>query len=351
MSENKFVQNDSKWMLLDKTGKVLNNYGNINAFTLLSVLVVNENGLFGLINLDGEFIQPCEYLNITQPFHNRGNENEKHEVLLLQDQKEKYWLCDKYGNIVTSRGYSKIGIGYAQYYHFSDETYNGMIDLYDRIHPLSLTKTECYHGLFDMVNIREVVPAIYSPGPPDCVPFDGIYADGIPVHDKSKGITRCKMVDVNGIDIISFEEGYTDIGKVPWSVDGYLIYAQKNNKYGYINIDGVVKIPFKYDVAEDFHSGFAIVGYGDPNQCYGDGLLYGVIDQHDRLAIPIMFSRILRVHIIDGKVFVYAQLPNTANEFFIYGENKKVCKVAENVTLREGLNEDLVYIDEEIRNK
>ena len=64
-----------------------------------------------------------------------------------------------------------------------------------------------------------------------------------------------------------------------------------------------------------------------------------------------MFSRILRVHIIDGKVFVYAQLPNTANEFFIYGENKKVCKVAENVTLREGLNEDLVYIDEEIRNK
>jgi len=34
MSENKFVQNDSKWMLLDKTGKVLNNYGNINAFTL-----------------------------------------------------------------------------------------------------------------------------------------------------------------------------------------------------------------------------------------------------------------------------------------------------------------------------
>ena len=65
--------------------------GNINAFTLLSVLVVNENGLFGLINLDGEFIQPCEYLSITQPFHNRGNENEKHEVLLLQDQKEKYW--------------------------------------------------------------------------------------------------------------------------------------------------------------------------------------------------------------------------------------------------------------------
>lgn len=101
MSKNKFVQNDSKWMLLDKTGKVLINYGNINAFTLLSVLVVNENGLFGLINLDGEFIQPCEYLSITQPFHNRGNENEKHEVLLLQDQKEKYWLCDKIGNIVT----------------------------------------------------------------------------------------------------------------------------------------------------------------------------------------------------------------------------------------------------------
>lgn len=351
MIGNKFVQVDSEWILLDKTEKVVNNFGNINAFTLLSVLVVNKDGLFGLINLDGEFIQPCEYLNISQPFIPRGDKDTRHEVLLLQDKNKKYWLSDKNGNIVTSRGYSEIGIGYAHYDHFSNETYNGMIDLYDRIHPLSLTKTENYHGLFDMVNIREVVPAIYFPGPPVSVPFDGIYADGIPVHDKSNGIMRCKMVDVNGDDIISFEEGYTDIGKVPWSVDGYLIYAQKNNKYGYINIDGVVKIPFKYDVAEDFHNGFAVVGYGDQNQCYGDGLLYGVIDQHDRLAIPIMFSRILRVHIIDGKVFVYAQLPNTANKFFIYGENKKVCTVAENVTLREGLNEDLVYIDEEIRNK
>lgn len=98
MIGNKFVQIDSKWMLLDKTGKVLNNYGYIKAFTLLSVLVVNKNGLFGLINLDGEFIQPCEYLSITQPFHNRGNENEKHEVLLLQDQNNKYWLSDKKGN-------------------------------------------------------------------------------------------------------------------------------------------------------------------------------------------------------------------------------------------------------------
>ena len=346
-----FAHIDSKWMLLDKTGKVVKNFGCIDAYTLLSVLVVNNDGLYGLINLDGEFIQQCEYLSITQPFCNRGNKNEKHDVLLLQDQKYKYWLSDKNGNIVTSRGYSKIGINYPHYYHFSNESYNGMIDLYDRIHPLSLTKTESYHGLFDMVNIHEVVPAIYFPGPPDSIPFDGIYADGIPVHDKSNGIMRCKMVDSKGNDLIPFEEGYTDIGKVPWSVDGYLIYAQKNNKYGYINIDGVVKIPFKYDVAKEFQSGFAIVGYGDPNQCYGDGFLYGVIDQHDRLVIPVMFSCILRVHIIDDKVFVYAQLPNTRNEFFIYGENKKVCKVAENVSLQEGHNENLTCIDGEIRKK
>ena len=81
------------------------------------MLVVNNDGLYGLINLDGEFIQQCEYLSITQPFCNRGNKNEKHDVLLLQDQKYKYWLSDKNGNIVTSRGYSKIGINYPHYYH------------------------------------------------------------------------------------------------------------------------------------------------------------------------------------------------------------------------------------------
>ncbi|WP_288965477.1 hypothetical protein [uncultured Prevotella sp.] len=36
---------------------------------------------------------------------------------------------------------------------------------------------------------------------------------------------------------------------------------------------------------------------------------------------------------------------------FIYGENKKVCKVAENVSLQEGHNENLTCIDGEIRKK
>lgn len=44
--------------------KSCKNFGIINAQTLLSVLVVDKNGLFGLINLDGEYVQPCEYLSI-----------------------------------------------------------------------------------------------------------------------------------------------------------------------------------------------------------------------------------------------------------------------------------------------
>ena len=64
MSELKgrsFKKIGNSWILKDRTGKVIKQFGNTDAFPLLSVLVVKQNGLFGLIGLNGEMVLPCEY--------------------------------------------------------------------------------------------------------------------------------------------------------------------------------------------------------------------------------------------------------------------------------------------------
>ena len=55
-----FVKKGTHWLLKDQCGKVVKDFGAIEAHTLLSVLVVEQDGLFGLIDLTGEWALPCE---------------------------------------------------------------------------------------------------------------------------------------------------------------------------------------------------------------------------------------------------------------------------------------------------
>lgn len=275
-----FVKKGNSWRLTDSKGQVLKKFGDINAFQLLSVLVVKENGLYGLIDLTGERALPCEYRNIAQPFHSSGSSGKVHDVLELVDQNDRLWLADRNGKIVTSRSYKGIATGSYSHDQHVYETWNGMADLYDSDEQGNHQKS----GLFDMINVREIIPAIYEPGVPDYCDFMGVYAVGIPVFHCEDGIKRCKLINAQGEELIPFEKGFSSIG-IPHKFD-YLIEAEKDGKWGYVNIEGAEKIPFKYDYAESFWEGFAIVGYNDTD---GTGAHYGVIGHHNRIVIPFMF--------------------------------------------------------------
>ena len=54
---------------------------------------------------------------------------------------------------------------------------------------------------------------------------------------------------------------YESVIYEPFNEGEYLIPAYKDGYFGYINVFGVVKIPFRYDWAEQFENGRAKVRY------------------------------------------------------------------------------------------
>lgn len=265
---------------------------------ILCCSVVEENGLFGLVNSKGEQVQPCKYLNIHQ-----FSDRQDYEVIVLEDNAHNYWLADKNGCIVTTHSCSSIAP--SQYvasgggcgrWRESGESRNGCIELYN----------EGKNGLFDIVNVREIVPAIYSPGVPDIEETDGIYSPGIPVMHQENNCYMAKLVDPSGKELIPFECGYSWIGHVPIDSKEYLIAARKDGKYGYINIHGTEKIPFRYDFTGDFKDGYAVVGFLNTQDGVSKSL--GVIDHHDRMMIPFKFGYIEHVAVIEGRVFAEGQI-------------------------------------------
>lgn len=292
-----FEKQGNNWFLKRKNGAIIKSFGAIDAYPLLSVLVVKENDLYGLIDKTGSIVVPCEYIMVEQPYSPRHEDEKRHEVIMLMDKDEKRWLADKNGRIVTSRGYTAIGEALSWYDLFSTDTWNGYIGLFDDCEDDDRLEKR---GLFDMINVREVLPAIYQPGVAPISELYGVYSKGIPVHDHSGGVKRCKLINTLGEDLISFDEGFTDIGEVPSIYDDeYLVAAKRNGKWGYINIHGTVKIPFRYDFAGPFRWKCAIVGFIRND---GTGVQYGVIGHHDKLVIPFVFRYEPTIEVEGGKV-------------------------------------------------
>ena len=280
-NKRRFEQIGNKWIIREESGQKVVSLGAIDAFPLLSVLVVQKDGLYGLIDLNGELVQPIEFVEICQPFtgYGSGRKDEPHKVLLLETQDHRYWLADENGKMVTSRSYKTIGVSSYEHDRGSRETWNGFIELQEYGEDGRNVKS----GLFDMVHVREVLPAIYAPGITDINDFRGMYATGIPVHDNSTGAMRCMLIDAKGKVLISFEEGFSNIGVPSDDEDEYLIEAERDGKMGYINIHGAVKIPFRYDAAGPFENGMAVVGFLSKN---GVDFEYGVIDHHGQWIEP-----------------------------------------------------------------
>lgn len=81
---------------------------------------------------------------------------------------------------------------------------------------------------------------------------------------------------------------YTDIGEY---VEGYMV-AEKDEKYGYIDKDGKVKIPFKYSIAENFKESVGVVASSDG---------YGAIDKSGKEIVPLIYDE---VYVNEGYIYV-----------------------------------------------
>ena len=84
---------------------------------------------------------------------------------------------------------------------------------------------------------------------------------------------------------------------VPFEYDSCLNYFNKNivavekdNKWGFVDKSGNVVIPFEYDVVQYIKEGFYVVGYSVENSA---DQKVGIIDNNGNTIVPLIYDRIL----------------------------------------------------------
>lgn len=300
-----FVRQNNSWILKEPICQVVKRFGNLDAYPLLDVLVVKQGKLYGLINLNGEWAVPCQYKEVEHSLQGFHNDSSVYDAITLTTPDNKQWIADRNGHVVHSDYYDCIGSSNYYKYRYSNEAWNHFIEVIRYIpDPTNPCVTNRYCGLFDLLNMREVIPPIYSPGAPDINDIYGIYSSGIPIFHRENDTLKCKLIDAQGKELIPFEAGFEHIS-VPPRIDDdeYLFPAMKNGKWGYINIYGTEKIPFKYDDVSDFHEKFAIVGFCDEAN---DTAVYGIIDHYGNIKVPIKYQNAPSIYRENG--IVYARI-------------------------------------------
>ena len=88
--DNLFVKQGNSWIIKASDGRVVKRLGVLDAFPLLSTLVVkNDENLYGIIGLQGEYVQPCQYLEVSQPLC-KYHSDERYEIIRLKCKNHKY---------------------------------------------------------------------------------------------------------------------------------------------------------------------------------------------------------------------------------------------------------------------
>lgn len=97
-------------------------------------------------------------------------------------------------------------------------------------------------------------------------------------HDQLVGYTfENIMSDVEGLSTLAIHDG--------------LILVSKNKKYSYLDINGNVAFPEKYDAAYDFENGYAVVGKKIKSSIFSSAKLkYGIVDKKGDIIIPLKYD-------------------------------------------------------------
>ncbi len=222
-----------------------------------NVLKVKKENKYGLCNMSGKEILPCEYENI-EPI--KGIQNS-----LLISKEGKYGLCDNAGSIIIEPKYKKID-------KIQEDYQNGyiVIDENDKYGIIGIDKSVVLKC--DYEEIKPVIGANLF-----VVKDNGKY---IAINQEGQTILEDKFDDVeeiNGDNIIARKDnkvGILDISgetKVKFEYEeikiaGEYYIAKKNDKYGIIDANGEEKIAYEAIDINYYTSGkFFVVDYLENN--------------------------------------------------------------------------------------
>lgn len=284
-NKNILVLNEKEKYLLDKNfnKKILKNYYSNIQLGIGNYLYINSDNKYGIIDFD-------ETVKISPKYNELVNLNNKN-ILIGYIGKENYFInLDK--NIEKKINYE----------NYSMESMNRVMVL--------------KNGKIGYINElgEEVISTEY---------------DGGFLYKEEKDFIQLKKEDswylLNLKTSKSKKIPFEDIGEYK---DGLMV-VKKEEKFGYINKEGKIKIPLNYTIAENFNNGLAIVS-SDKG--------FGVINKKGKRIIPLLYDEILikdsYIYIKkDRKYGLYSKkgeeiLPiiydklGTVNEDFIFFKNR-----------------------------
>ncbi len=287
-----FAKKDGTWILIDTNNKRLKTYEwRGEAKPLLSLLIIStgrfdaiDNGLLGAIDKSGVLIIPCKYKYASRTLR-EGSSYITYKILVFEDEQNRHSLCDGYGNYLNSKPITYVGCGCLCTDRFSRQTVGGLIDLVSE-------DGEVMFDCWSMKEIGEPLPGQTVDMPEQCQDnYIAYHRNGV-----------CQLYNRNGDVIIPYEASYSHFGVIPYKNSGeYLFPAEKDGKWGYLNIEGVEKIPFTYDAAYPFAHGVAVVKYAN-----SDVLAFQqwLIDRHNNKLNKFPFSHIDSYAILNGDIYV-----------------------------------------------
>lgn len=233
------------------------------------IIAVKKGKLWGIIDLNGNVLIPFEYDNIAAI--------DSHNAVV--GKSGKYGLIDSIGNFTVELKYDTI------YYHFEESDISlielnrciGLVNSQNKV--VTDCNYNCEYLTFKSMGGR--IPRIEAPKN-GYIRFEKFQADA----NKSTlyGMVECET----GKEVIPFE--YDDMGDYS---EG-LVWAEKDHKYGYLDITNRVIIQFKYGKAYNFSEGLAAVGERDGyyNAVIGrvPNFKIGFIDKSGNVVIPFQFK-------------------------------------------------------------
>lgn len=217
---------------------------NNNLWYEANVLKVEKNGKYGIIDLSGKELLPCEYDSIS------ALEGVKNSLKISKEG--KFGIANTEGKVIVTVEYTDIqGMG--------TDNKEGFI----------VKSNDGKYGIVDFSN-NKILETKYDE-------VAKIYGNGFYVV-KQNG--NQLLVDKDGIEVL--KSGFDEITAILKNTENGVIY-KKNNKYGIIKTTGEVTLEASYDELKETKSGILIAKK--------DGK-YGVIDLENNSKVEFKYNAI-----------------------------------------------------------
>lgn len=314
---------DKMYLLLKENELVAYNVEKNKLFRLDGMSIIGEN-LYKILKNGKYGVIDSEFNVVVEPINDRV-ENKNDRILIIN--KEKLEVLDRDMNarikdIPNSFQEVELGVGNTIYFKIDnkwgilgnngqtlvDAKYDKLVNLNDENIVIGYIEDETYLINLEKKIEKKIEYENYSKESENTIMvmkdnkigyIDDTGREIIPLKYEG-GFYFSKYRDFlqlkeNGewklLDLTTLKEKklpYTDIGEY---VEGYMV-AEKDEKYGYIDKDGKVKIPFKYSIAENFKESVGVVASSDG---------YGAIDKSGKEIVPLIYDE---VYVNEGYIYV-----------------------------------------------